>query len=250
MHNINTTNSTKNVDRTNRWKTIGSALMLTTLLSVNSPAEAKINGAIADNNNQLIEVFDTPNIIASIEKRTWVKIPNEYRAKINDLVATNKVMKSPNWVKFTEDFIVSQMKQNWWITKENQLLFIWSVVYEKLTNQDLYDWSDGDDFRLEEFGNAIDNIEKCWNDYVEWINSYMEKVSLESRQHIIEVTEKWINELIRFYNLYRRDPSSIKPEELNQAMEYSKVITEDCKEYWIDYKQKFPEEVRRFYWIE
>lgn len=249
MHNINTTNSTKNVDRTSRWKTIGYTLMLATLLSVNNPAEAKINGTISDKNNQLVEVLDTPNIIANIEQRTWVKIPNEYRAKINELVMTNSVMKNVNLLKFTEDFIVNQMKQNWWISKENQLLFELSAVSEKL-GYELYDWSDGDDFRLEEFGTVIDKIENCWNDYARLLNAYIDELSADVDRRSLDATNRWLNELVVFYDLYKQNPGNVRNEEIEQARILALRIKEYCEYYNIDYKATLSKEACKFYWIE
>ena len=204
------------------------------------------------------------DIVGNVEKRTWVKIPKEYHAKINELVATNSVMKNFNLLKFTEDFIVNQMEQDWWISKENQLLFGLSAVYEKLTNNELYDGSDGDDFRLEEFGNAIDNVIKCWDDYAKLINIYIDELSADVDRRSanvdrrsadvdrrsLDATNKWLNELIVFYDLYKQNPNNVKNEELEQAINHSKWIIASCKELWIDYKNILPEEVRRFYWIE
>ena len=256
MNNINNSDHIKSNKKSSSRRKLGYALMLTGLLSSSSPAEAKTLNTI-DNNGQSLEVVDNSNILNNIERRTWIALSGEYANKLKNFVVTNKVMKSNNWAKFTENFIVNQMKSNWWISKENQLVFVWSAVYKQITDNDLYDWSDWDDDRLDEFSNVIDNIEQCWNEYVIWFNSYMKRASADAQQRsadadreIIRGTNSRLNNLVKFYNLYKNNPSSIKQNEINHMMRSAKEIVQDCKEYGIDYKAKLPIEVRRFYGID
>ena len=187
------------------------------------------------------------DIVTNVEKRTWVKIPNEYTEKLNNFVATNEVMKSRNWVKFTEDFIVNEMQNNWGINKENQLLFIRSAVYKQITNKDLYDWSDWNDERLWEFMKVVSNVKKCWKDYVNWFNTYMQQRSAEAdrrsaeadrrsadaRQNTIEYINKSIDAIIDFYNSYKFSPDSKRLESFkSKAQEFVAL----CNKDWFDYK--------------
>ena len=200
------------------------------------------------------------DIVTNVEKRTWVKIPSEYIAKLNSFVETNEVMKSKNWVKFTEDFIVNQMKSDWWIDKQNQLLFIWSAVYEQITWEYFYNWSDGNDNRLEEFSNVMDKVEKCWEEYVVWINAYMEKVSAEAINSIMHTDSTRIKEhMEKFYDTYIQTPSIVRQEDIDFMRKSAKEIIASCKEYWINYRaillkevwdMKKVDEILEFYGIE
>lgn len=207
------------------------------------------------------------DIVTNVEKRTWVKIPNEYNNKLKTFVETNEVMKSKNWVKFTEDFIVNQMESDWWIDRQNQLLFIWSAIYEQITWEYFYDWSDGNDNRLEEFSNVMDKVEKCWKEYVIWINTYMERISAEADRRSAEAIKTIMQQdsirlkksMIEFYEIYIRSPSTVKKEDIDFAKESTKTIIGDCKKYWIDYRAillkevwnaKKVDEILKFYGIE
>ena len=173
-------------------------------------------------------------------------------------------MKRSSAAEFTEDFIVNQMKSNWWINKQNQLLFVWDAVYEQVTKKNFYDGEDWDSNRLSEFENTMDSVEACWKKYKEQFTSYMKwrsdeahrqsaeyrQQSAEYRQQSAEATKRWLDELIRFYKLYKENPSIVKNEEINQAKEHSKRIIQNCKKYNIDYKSKLSREVRDFYGIE
>ena len=258
MNNINSKNYSTNGTKNHSWKNLGYALMITTLLNLNNPVEAK-NYTTIDNHKPNIEVIDTPNIINNIEKRTWVTLPNEYNSKLKTFVESNEVMRSKNWVKFTEDFIVNQMKSDWWIDRQNQLLFIWSAVYEQTTWEYFYDWSDGNDNRLEEFSNVMDKVEKCWKEYVIWINTYMERISAEADRDIMQKDTLWLKEMIDFYSLYIKNPNNIKKEEIERSKELLKRVIPDCKKYWIDYRaillkevwdRKKVDEMLRFYGVE
>ena len=278
MNNINSKNYSINSTKPHKWKNLGYALMLTTLFNLNNPAEAKNYTTINDYKPNL-EIIDTPDIINNIEKRTWIILPHEYHNKLKTFVETNEVMKSKNWVKFTEDFIVNQMEYDWWIDKQNQLLFIWFAVYEQITWEYFYDWSDGDDNRLEEFSNVMDKVEQCWKEYVTWINTYMEEVSTEAdrmsaeyrqqsaeyrqqsaeyrqqsaeyRQQSAEAIKKIMEQdsirlkksMIEFYEISIRSQNSIKKEDIDFAKESTKTIIEDCKKYWIDYRAILLKEV-------
>ena len=74
--------------------------------------------------------------------------------------------------------------------------------------------------------------------------------SADADREIIRGTNSRLNNLVKFYNLYKNNPSSIKQNEINHMMRSAKEIVQDCKEYGIDYKAKLPLEVRKFYGID
>ena len=116
---------------------------------------------IINNNQQNIEAVPNSNIINNIKMRTGVSLPNPYAQKLENIISTNKVIQDKGSAKFIEYFIVKELQKNWWISKENQLLFIRTHIYKEISSKYLYDWSDGDDNRLNEYGDAIEQIEEC-----------------------------------------------------------------------------------------
>ena len=156
------------------------------------------------------------------------------------------------------------MQSSRWISKQNQLLFIWDAVYEQITSKNIYTWEDGNGGRLADFENVMDRVEQCWKSYNSGFKAYMRQVAADadrratdadrdfnnSRQENIRLTNKWLNQLIEFYNLYRRNPSSINQDEIRQTKEYAKHVIQNCKQYNINYKAKLSPEVRRFYGID
>lgn len=230
-------------------KGLGFTLMIVSLLSLNNPAEAKTVDTY-NFNQQGVEVLADSSIVSNIERRTWTVLPRLYVDKIKNFVANNELMKKHSAAEFTENFIVNQMKSGWWISKQNQLLFIWDAVYEQITKKNFYDWEDWDNNRLSEFENTMDSIENCWNKYKKEFIAYMEWRSAEANKEIIRATNSRLNNLITFYNLYKKDPSSIKQSEINQMQNSAKEIVQDCKQYNIDYKAKLSPEMLKFYGIE
>ena len=55
---------------------------------------------------------------------------------------------------------------------------------------------------------------------------------------------------MEFFGLYKKDPSSVKQDELKFMQRSAKEIIQDCKEYNIDYKSKLSPEVRKFFGVE
>lgn len=248
MNNINTSNHSENLKKSSKWNKLPYTLLLISLLNVNNSAEAKTLDTY-NFNQQGVEVLADSGIISNIERRTWVKLPTLYANKIKNFVINSKVIEGSG-AKFTEDFIVDQMKSNWWISKQNQLLFIWDAIYEQITKKNFYDWEDWDSNRLSEFENAMDSIENCWKKYKEWFTSYMKQMSAGAEQELIRLTKIWLDQLVEFYSLYKRNPSSAKQEEITQMKNSAKKIIQDCKKYNIDYKPKLSSEILKFYGIE
>ena len=167
------------------------------------------------------------------------------------------VIKSKIGSEYTEGFIKEQMNSSWGINNQNQLIFVWSAVYKQIANEDLYDGSDGDDSRVDDFGEVVDRWEACGNKYADGFNKYMEQKSAEAkqrsaeaRQEIIKTTHRRINQLVQFYNLYKEDPNSVKKESLEWMLGNAKDVIQRCKEYDIDYKKELTPEMLKFYGIE
>ena len=255
MNNINTNNYSEKSNKSSRWNKLPYTLLLVSLLSLNNPTEAKAVNTY-NFNQQNVEVLADSGIVSNIERRTWTVLPRLYADKIRTFVKNSKVIEGSE-AKFTEDFIVNQMKSNWWISKQNQLLFIWDAIYEQITKKNFYDWEDWDNNRLSEFENAMDSIEVCWKKYREQITSYMKQQSAEARQQSAEARQQsaetiketmradslWLKEMIKFYNIYQRNPSIVKEGEIIQAKWHAEHFIKDCKKFWINYRAILLKEV-------
>ena len=211
------------------------------------------------------------DIIDRLDATLGVSLPSEYMSNIRGNEKMQRVIKSKIGSEYTEGFIKEQMNSSWGINNQNQLIFVWSAVYKQITDEDLYDGSDGDDSRLDDFGDVVDRWEACGNKYAEGFNKYMEQKSAEAkqrlaeaerrsaeaerrsaeaRQEIIKTTHRRLNQLVQFYNLYKEDPNSVKQENLEWMLGNAKEIVQDCKEYNIDYKKELTPEMLKFYGIE
>ena len=101
--------------------------MLTAFLLVGIPAGAKSITTVSSQSN-MVAVADT-SMVAYIEKKTGIQMPAEYRNKIDSIFKDNyphiKVeIDGINSWEFTVDFVLNEMKSDWSISKDNQLLFI------------------------------------------------------------------------------------------------------------------------------
>lgn len=171
------------------------------------------------------------------------------------------------WTKeFTINFIEKEMEVDWWISKENQLLFIRHAIYKQLTDNDLYDGQDGNQQIAEDFNNKAVNIRirVCWQKYRNWALAYMQQRSAEARQQSADYDRRTaearqqsaealtssLDNLVRFYNRYKKDPSTIKDEELTRRKEDWKRVIQWCKDGKINYKAKLTPEMLKFYGVE
>lgn len=68
---------------------------------------------------------------------------------------------------FTTNTVLQEMKKDWGISKDNQLLFIWSGIYEELIGEHAYIGNDGDSNRLKEFEVAFDYYDSYNEKYKE-----------------------------------------------------------------------------------
>ena len=257
MNNVNTLNDADiNQKKSSGLSRLSQVLALCTILSITNPAEVKANN-ITDEGLQNVEVVQGSDIVSNIQNRTWVSLPSMYTQKFRNFVSSSRILKDKDAMKFTEDFIVKQIQSNRWISKQNQLLFIWDAIYEQITSKNIYTWEDGNSARLSEFENVMDKVEQCWKSYNTWFKAYMRQQSADARQQSadarqnrINTTYRWLQDMINFYNIYKKNPNNVKPEEVRQAKEHSKRIIQNCREFWINYKSKLSPEVRKFYGID
>ena len=208
---------------------------------------------------------NTKDIVDRLNTSLGVSLPSQYQTTVKNFVKNSKILSDKDAQTFTEQFIKDQMKTSWGINKQNQLIFVWDAVYGQiLNNKQLYTGEDGNQIRLDEFEKVMEKAEACGKKYNEDFKAYMrqrsaeaerrsaeaERRSAEAERRSAEATRTGLNELIRFYTLYKRNPSNVKPEEIKAAKGHAKWIIPNCKKYNIDYKSKLSPEVRRFYGIE
>ena len=206
------------------------------------------------------------NIVDRLDKALGVKLPTEFNNKLLDFVQNDTIMRTRSATAYTEDFILNEMKKDWWISKENQLLFIWSTIYSWISKKVLYDFLDDDnERRSDEYFEAIAQINNSYENYKKWFKTYMEtksaeydKQSAEARQQSAEYDKRsaeaiktimqqdsiWLKKsMIEFYEIYTKSPSTVKEDDIKFAKESTKTIIGDCKKYWIDYKAILLKEV-------
>lgn len=174
-------------------------------------------------------------LVDKVSQAVGVELPSEYKGKVKAFVQSSKVLEGDEAI-FTEQFITQQMKEDWGINKQNQLLFIWDAIYEQITKKNFYDGEDGNKQRLADFEEAMDNIEACGKKYKQDIIAYMKQGSAEARQQSAEATKAGLSQITRYYNLCKEYPTAIDNEELEETKKYAKHIIQNCKEFNLDYK--------------
>ena len=196
------------------------------------------------------------NLVDRVSRVVGVRMPDGYEAKVKEFVVKSKVLEGIGG-EFTETWIAGQMKTSWGIDRGNQLLFVWDAVYEQITKKNFYDGEDGNKKRLDEFEKVMDNIEACGKKFKVDFTAYMkrriaeaEKLSAEAKKQSAEAdrrsinsTYNGLNQCIRFYKLYKKNPSLIKPNDVVDMKDYAKHVTKNCKEYNIDYKAELRKEL-------
>lgn len=230
-------------------------VLLFSLLSFTNLVEAQSHSTV-NKTTTTTEVLSW-DFLSQLDKKLWVKLPQWYELKVRNMLDNNAVLKNEYNRKFTQDFIIWEMKKNWWISKQNQLLFIRSAIYLGMEEKELYDGEDWDEKRLDEYEIAVDFVENCGNMYMEKLQKNIVQNANNLKQNTQEIISQimstdsaWLREMIRFYDLYKKDPNSVKPGELAQAKNFATNIISSCKEYWIDYKKLLPADIRKFYGIE
>ena len=227
----------------------------------------------------------TEDIVDRLDKALGVTLPDGYRQKVKDFVHTNNVLKDEGTAQFTEQFILEEMKKDWKISRQNQLLFIWHSIYYQITDSNLYDGRGVDDNerRIDEFNSkgVTIRIRASGSKYKLSCITYMEQRSAEAKQrsaeaarrsaeanrrsaeaikHIMAQDTIWVKEKMpEFYDLYKRNPVNIKQVDLTFMIESTKDFIAQCKEYNIDYRaillkelgdKKKVDEMLKFYGVE
>lgn len=203
------------------------------------------------------QVQSQDNLVDRVSRAVGVRLPDGYEAKVKEFVAKSELFQGKSAEAFTEQWIAEQMKTSWGIDRGNQLLFVWDAVYEQITKKNFYDGEDGNKKRLDEFEKVMDNIEACGKKFKEDFTAYMKrriaeaekqsaeakKQSAEAERRSINSTYNGLNQCIRFYKLYKKNPSLIKPNDVVDMKDYAKHVTKNCKEYNIDYKAELRKEL-------
>ena len=107
------------------------------------------------------------NLVDRVSRAVGVRLPDGYEAKVKEFVASSKLLSRQKYSNPTELFIKNQMKSNWGVNKQNQLLFIWDAVYEQLKGKDkhIYTCEDGNEQRLNDLDKVMYKTEACGLEY-------------------------------------------------------------------------------------
>ena len=141
-----------------------SALIFLSLLST----PAKMQATIQTTNQQLkntIELNETNDLLDKMNQKFWITLPQQYNENLKNFISNSITLNHEAVAKFTEKFISEQMSQNRWISEENQYLFIRCAIYYILTNWELYDWSDWNGQRYNEYEIAFEYFLNCEENY-------------------------------------------------------------------------------------
>ena len=260
MNNINTINKNNNPKKHNSWRNLWYTLILAWLLNINTPTYAHPNN---------YKDITTEQVNSNVNRINGIKLPTIYQDKLDDFLLNNTVMKDDGTKEFTINFVEKEMKADWWISKENQLLFIWHSIYRQVTDKDLYDGKDGNQKISEDFNNKVINvrIRSCWQKYRSWFNAYMQQRSADAQQRSADADKNIMHNdsvrlkksMIEFYEIYTKNPNAVKKEDIDFSKESTKKIIATCKEYWIDYRaillkeiwnEKKVDEILKFYGVE
>ena len=99
----------------------------------------------------------TGDMIENLNKKLGVRLPAEYESMVKGFLS-DKVYNSNFSTDFIEQFIVGQMKQDWKIDKQNQLLFMWSSIYEQFTKKELFDIDDLNEKQLKDYEDCLETL--------------------------------------------------------------------------------------------
>ena len=202
----------------------------------------------------------TGDMIENLNKKLGVRLPAEYESTIKGFLS-DKVYNSKFSTDFIEQFIVGQMKQDWKIDKQNQLLFMWSSIYEQFTKKELFDIDDLNEKQLKDFEDCLETLvsagEQFNHEFTVSANKFMEESKQrteESKQRTedsklktIEYIKKSLNLIKEFYYSYQQLPDE---DDLNVYKTNLKELIPRCKEYNIDYKTILTPEMLKFYGVE
>lgn len=241
---------TKTVERNNKLikkNDIISALIFLSLLGIPAEIQAKIQTS-KDNIKNTIEQNDTTNLLDKMNQKFWITLPSQYNENLKNFISNSATLRNEAAAKFTENFISEQMSQNRWISKENQYLFIRCAIYYTLTNWELYDWTDWNEQRYNEYEIAFEYFLNCEENYKTNLRIIMEN-ELKNADERLQKSENDImasdtlllNEMVRFYNLNKNNSNILTAWEIQEIKRIAKETIESCNRHWIDYRAYFLE---------
>ena len=198
------------------------------ILSLTNPKD--LNGQnFRDSSTDTTEQVANYDLLDRVQKRVNIELPAWYEEKLRNFIEQFDLLKDRKLAKYTEDFIVKKMSENIWITKENQILFLWNDCIGVLLGEDLYPWylEDDNNERAREFKKAMPYLRNSLYEYSE-----------RTTQRIVTLIYITLNELIRFYNYFRENPQSVDQADIDEAKQKFKKIIPLCNAYNIDYTKK------------
>jgi len=283
MDKLNTPDK-RNHKRYNSWRKLWYALVLAGLLDINTPTYAQTNTPIKDATEQVQPQIDKawiqiPSIyqgkLDEFLKSNNVMKDNDAKNFTEDFIS--KEIESDRWIskenqllfirhsiykqitnqdlydgkdndsKISEDFnnkLVNIRIRACWQKYKN---WITSYMNELSTEAD----KKSAEYRQQsaEYRQQSAEYRQQSAEYRQQSTEYRQQ-SAEYRQQSAEALNSSLENLVRFYNRYKKDPSSIKDEEVKQRKEQGKDVIQRCKEVKIDYKAKLSNEMLKFYGIE
>ena len=213
----------------------------------------------------VLPAFAQEDIVDRLDKALGVTLPSEYQSKLKTFVQSSLVFKDKDASELTEQFIKEEMKKDWGISKQSQLLFIWTALNEKINGGFLYEGSDGNENRLEEFASIMNTYDDCGKRYETAFRAHTkqrseeadrrseeakqrtaeyERQTAEAQQRSAEAVKKivkqdsiWVKErMVEFYDIYTQNPNIIKQDDLSFMKESTIGFIADCKKRNIDYR--------------
>ena len=213
----------------------------------------------------VLPAFAQEDIVDRLDKALGVTLPSEYQSKLKTFVQSSLVFKDKDASELTEQFIKDEMKKDWGISKQSQLLFIWTALNEKINGEFLYEGSDGNENRLEEFASIMNTYDDCGKRYETAFRAHTKQRSEEAKQRSEEYEQRsaeyerqseeadrrsaeavkvivkqdsiWVKErMVEFYDIYTQNPNIIKQDDLSFMKESTIGFIADCKKRNIDYR--------------
>lgn len=207
------------------------------------------------------------DIVDRLDKALGVTLPSEYKSKLKTFVQSSLVFKDKDASELTEQFIKDEMKKDWGISKQSQLLFIWTALNEKINGEFLYEGSDGNENRLEEFASIMNTYDDCGKRYETAFRAHTKQRSAEAKQRSAEAKQQsaeavQTSNMITYYGLYQitsyyqlrgvaPESETTEPNEFwKHVKEYWEHVANNCEKFNIDYRSLLPLEVQKFYGIQ
>ena len=213
----------------------------------------------------VLPAFAQEDIVDRLDKALGVTLPSEYQSKLKTFVQSSLVFKDKDASELTEQFIKDEMKKDWGISKQSQLLFIWTALNEKINGEFLYEGSDGNENRLEEFASIMNTYDDCGKRYETAFRAHTKQRSEEADRRseeyerrseeyerqseeadrrsaeavkvIVKQDSIWVKErMVEFYDIYTQNPNIIKQDDLSFMKESTIGFIADCKKRNIDYR--------------